>query len=441
MNDYMSQIDEIGQLDKQEVVTESYFGKSPELLECERLIKKMIGKLKVSEKDIPNRMVNTKISEWPENKAICKLLQKQFGFKEMYLHWSGSPEENAFSAARGIITMAVGSGSGMPSIPIKLTNGTYYDSDHAYLCCVNVYAGLIDMGATAEELMACILHEIGHNFDVSLLNITSDVVESCHIAYFFINFNKIQFAILKGLCDVLPRIQNLIINQNMSEYLKDMLQRIDAYIEDHKNAVKKECEIYLRDVKKSKTYPLISMIIIIVLNLANDIWKHGLYYTVWNNSAGYSREIFSDSFATAFGYGPATISLHAKFATETRMSKALYSKDNPDHVYNDYANVIAGCLLTLLDPHPMTQTRMKNQIFMLRSELNKDDIPPSIKKAIARDLEHAQKIYDTQCLHTQEENALSASIALARFNEKFFDGKLELRDIFVRILNLGSSNA
>lgn len=438
MKDIMCDIDDIG---KMEPVKESYFGKSAELLECERLIKIMIGKLKVSDNKLPARAVDTKISDWKENKAICVCLQKQFGFKEMYLHWSGEPVENAFSGVRGIITMTSGSGSGMPSVPLKLSNGTYYDTDHNYLCAVNIYAGLIDMGMTAEEIVAVILHEIGHNFDVSLLAITSDIVEASHLAYSIANYGKHATDLFKMLYDILPRIQNWIIGQNMSSYLKDMLQQIDAYIDDNKNQLMKRWEIWLRDVQKTKMYPLFWVMFIVVYNMSNDIWLHGLYYAVWNNAAGYSREVFSDSFATAFGYGPATVSVQSKFTTDTRLTKLLYSKNNPKHAYNEYATVIAGCMLTLIDPHPMCQTRMKNQINMLKSEMKASDIPPSIKAAIQRDLDNAQKIYDTQCLHTQEENATGAMIALARFNEKFFGGKMELRDIFVRILNLGSSNA
>lgn len=84
---------------------------------------------------------------------------------------------------------------------------------------------------------------------------------------------------------------------------------------------------------------------------------------------------------------------------------------------------------------------MKNQINALKSDLKDSSIPPSLKVAIQADLDKATEIYNTRLLHTDEENSYDIMIAFARLNENIFHGKLEIRDLLVRVLNLGQTNA
>ena len=62
------------------------------------------------------------------------------------------------------------------------------------------------------------------------------------------------------------------------------------------------------------------------------------------------------------------------------------SKKNKYNVYNQYILVSMMLVNSVLDPHPMEQTRIKNQINKLRKELASEDLDPSLKANIEKDI-------------------------------------------------------
>ena len=458
-----------------EPVQEAYFGKTKNLLEAEQILGQIINKLKLKSIDgIPKRVVDKAISinQSKENKKLCECFQKEFGFKEMVIRWDGRPTVNAFThGAGGLIKFA---SSGKPKLPVK-QGDRYYDSQHEYICCVNVFAGLIDEGITKGELMAVILHEIGHNFECTPLNNLYLVTDYLWIPVYFFRITsalKPALNILSGVKDFsstvkgslyLYRAYNYMLqaigllelqyyNEHNSEIMKKYFEALDKHIKENKNKIIelwkariKEWKEWEKEIKKDKDQFNVSLagrlmgdwICIILdgvfepLNLAHDIY---------DSQSRYSGEVFADSFATAYGYGAETVSFQSK-VSKMRTNNIYLDKKNKYNVYNQYLVVMSMITNSILDCHPMDQTRMKNQINKLRRELESSDVPDNMKKSIKSDLDKAEKLYDAYLNMDDKEHEISVLINLRNLNETYFGGKLELRDLFNRIFSLGMAEA
>lgn len=448
-----------------EPVQEAYFGKTKNLIQAERVIAKIMNKLKLKKlEDYPKRVVETavEINKSKENKELCRLLKEQFGFKEMIIHWDGQWEVNAYSMARGIIKMV---SEDMPRLPVKQKDGGYYDAGHNYLCCVNVYAGLIDEKLTPAEIMAVILHEIGHNFQCTPLHSLFCVTDYLWIpVYFNQGWEGIKSIAYHGY-DILTawsvylwftRATNTLvaklIGEKGSEYLKQAFQDFDNWLTKNKAELKRQLAEMVRDYKKQQeeikkdkdqfaSGVLFNLAMAWITSIANGImaptWLAG---NIYDAQSGYTGEVFADSFATAYGYGAETVSVQSKFEN-MNFKTPYFSKQNKYHTYNQYLLVMMELTITLLDPHPLAQTRIKNQINKLRRELNSKDVPPELKVSIEKDLAKAEKLYDEYLKMTPAQRHLAVIINFRNINETYFGGKLELRDLINRMLNFGKAEA
>ena len=204
-------------------VTESYFGKTKTLIEAEKVVRDIIKEFKM--KGLGKRIVTAaEINKSPLNRKLEALLQEQFGFGELKIHWLGAPTVSMFGTTNGIVKLI---NSKMPKLPIQANNGGYYDSSHNYLCVIGIYCGILDVGVTADQVMAFILHEIGHQFNcaplstlVSILDYVMIPVEMLHLV------NSV-----KGMRD---KYREMMAQANLTASLmdRDLLAAINQYGED-----------------------------------------------------------------------------------------------------------------------------------------------------------------------------------------------------------------
>lgn len=94
-----------------------------------------------------------------------------------------------------------------------------------------------------------------------------------------------------------------------------------------------------------------------------------------------------------------------------------------------------------VDPHPLNQTRIKNQVNKLKSELENADLSPAMKKALMDDLVRTEAVYNEMITENKDNKHLAILLFIYSINEHIFKGKLEIRDIFNRIFNFGRSEA
>lgn len=459
-----------------EPVQEAYFGKTKNLLEAEKYLGQIMNKLKLKNiNEIPKRVTEKAlyINNSKENKKLCECFAKEFGFKEMIIHWDGTPVVDGYTHGAGGLIKFVSSGK--PKLPVR-QGDRYYDSTHEYVCCVNIYAGLIDQGLTKGEMMSVILHEIGHNFECTPLNNFYLVMDYlwipiylCKVATLLkptlnslwpgakeFKFNFKGFIYLYQTYQYLIQMFDLAEGQhyqeNNSEFMKKAFQEMDKWIKDNKN---KLIELWKVRIKEHKEWQkqVAKDRDIFNTSLAGKLFDKwfcaildgmfeplNLAHQIYRAQSGYSGEVFADSFATAYGYGAETVSSQAKFA-KMATNNVFTDKRNSYNVYNQYLILMAEFTSTLMDPHPLDQTRMKNQINKLRRELDSSEVPESMKKSIKADLDKAEKVYNEYLKLSDDERHLTILINVRIINETYFGGKMELRDITNRIFSLGMAEA
>lgn len=164
--------------------SEAYFGKSQNLVKCEDILKKMQALVKTKTSvDLTNHMYN---------KALSKALEDEFGFAQVHITWYRTRVTDLAGAlSTGNIVGPIAQATyvdvyTIPSVNIFIRNPTafiknplkkgkrYYDTNHSLVVSISVSMATIRYDVlTPAELLACILHEIGHNFDTSVYRMSS----------------------------------------------------------------------------------------------------------------------------------------------------------------------------------------------------------------------------------------------------------------------------
>jgi hypothetical protein len=260
-----------------------------------------------------------------------------------------------------------------------------------------------------------------------------------------------SYKISKYYDEIKMSLLRLFYNYVLPEdYVKQMFEYMDNWLLNNKNRVLAEFEVYAKEIQKAKDFYTKNpdyLNIGIVWNLTKDIvdfilsGKILFIQKMINNQSGYSNEVFADSFATAYGYGAATVSLHRKLSYFLLHNKNLF-KENKYNVYNQYLFVMANLSYTFLDEHPMSQTRMRKQIDKLKAELNDPDVDPRIRKELLKDIERSEKLYNEYTTELPPDlRHLAVIMNFIQLNEMYFGGKLDLREPINRVLNFGKAEA
>jgi hypothetical protein len=275
---------------KSDIFQEAYYGKTKILLEAEKCLNQIV--LKVT------RDPSTIVDKTPENIRLQALLKKQFGFKEVNILWNNTPGfmPNACTLI-GVESLALGNFS----YQIDNKNG-YYDSKHINYCVVQISSSMITYsGVTGSELLAIILHEIGHNFDASIYNILKYV-------FFLIKPVEVQsvdeetgLAVkTKVPASIYTVISKLVANSEVFKRFNVGVQRFYDFVLEKLPSLNNFLAIlndYISNAGKilsriAGVYNILSIPQIILMAPISHI----------GYMAERKTEIFADSFATVYGY-------------------------------------------------------------------------------------------------------------------------------------------
>lgn len=397
-----------------EILEESYQGKTATLKKAEKCCDKIVRKIKAMSLD---KMIDTDINNDRDVLELASLLKKEFGFNMCTLTFNNSTKINAYTIpARGIFTTL----GGMPVFPVE-RNGKYYDEKHGYSCWVFVFEGVIKfMDLTGGELLAVILHEIGHNFET-------------HI---FAQLHKLAMGICAAsiiglptamMFDLVPIIAATIHNATITT-LQQQFPGISKYMNLIKRLID-ELESFTSIIPFAKMGRLI-------LGLASHIDANPIE-TARNTIFGTSGEIFADSFAATYGYGPEMASVSFKFTkystNDTEVDKAI-SRIPVLGLIKDMNERTARGLIRIIDPHPDDDARILNNIKKLEKDLNDPSIPAKLKKDIKRDLAEMQKYYDKlDKVESYEETNQYFTFAIQYINKRL-GGNLDIKNVILRSL-------
>ena len=351
------------------LVMEGYVGKTPNLVKVEKIFEEIkteiasVGDDKIAQYKYAMQLNLT----WDKRfRLVEKLFEKEFGFKKFQLISKSNVVANAFTMISSKFTKV--NISKMPELPTK-HGKRYYDASQQYLCSVWLYSSLF-VDLTPGEIMAIILHEVGHNFDV----VRESWVADC-IAHFMLqnraDFEKDQAEEYEDGLNYYKwerRRDSETENNNMS---KVSIERLREFL----NSVKIP---RFDDLLNLVVYPIAGPILSVLVAMSGGYWR------------SVASEFFADSFATAYGYGPDLISSFKKFEDENIY---LGKADSFLGTVNYTTRILPGILFFMLDVHPSTQARLKRQITDLEKIVNDPDTPKETKQLAKRDADLCKAIY------------------------------------------------
>lgn len=160
-------------------INEIYFGKTKEIQAIEDAIdhfrQKYMGKYNPYKVNID-----------PEIITINRMFENQFGFGTFAFQIVPDPQYNAYTCPISYRFDVNTYGIGNKENLLADRSTFKFNKEMDYACTVNITTGLIfNPNFTTEEVMACILHEIGHNF-YFVLNKKNAVLVNVYKALLFV---------------------------------------------------------------------------------------------------------------------------------------------------------------------------------------------------------------------------------------------------------------
>ena len=359
-----------------QTINEAYVGKTRELLEIE----KQLGRFR--SKWMGQMIAKDECNEDIELIKLNRMFEKFTGFNPFCLNIITSKQINA-------MTFPIGMRFDVPvdlSKDIKVSSaGMKMDPKKEYCLLTYIYSGLIfNEEYTDGEILAILLHEIGHNF-------AGGVIPSIGFLDLVHKFQGFVITCLSlGVGGLIytnagvkfkERIGNWLMKNGMINLIVRTARNFNSIFE------------YI-GIEIQGFYAM--------FNLGMDrimaYIQHLMYSCMYNpalllsNILGYGNENFADQYAAMHGYGP-------------ELSSALHkmSYNGPSEVRNAIQKVpILGALMAMsetvcymiispIEPHPLVPRRMKTCIELCQEELKSGRMDPKVKKRLLEDLKKLEK--------------------------------------------------
>lgn len=365
-----------------EYINEVYFGESKGLQDIQDQISLIRGKYK------SNNKYFSKINSDADMQKLNRLFESFFGFETFSLVVEETSLYNAYTFP---LSWAVGTGNAKDNIETTKT-GFRFKKNKGLNAFVVVHAGLFLSDELSDrEVLAVILHEIGHNFESSLDD----------ICVFRSYFNKCFSFILLLTAPIHLLIGNGQAVASSSNQLRgwtnrtaEKIKRDNKGLNDIFHMVKGLTGIVTDIITNVNA---LQSLFVTVLNPIG-VFIGSIYGNIMNtiqNPIMFIRQMFggvrservADNFASMYGYGPDLSSALRKFDEEGYGISAYKAGKNIPifgHLYDLYSVPITT-ILSLMDPHPNTAARMYDQFNYIRKELNKADIDPKMKKQLNKE--------------------------------------------------------
>ena len=357
------------------ILNEAYIGKTQILQQIEE----QIGAIRIKTK------YNSDFDRLPEVQKLNRLVEEQFGMDIFALHMVHKNEINAYThvIARNFDVYRLKNFSSYVIGDRK--TGYRFKKDNGFCIMVTFYYGLfMNPDLSDAEILAIMLHEIGHNF--------ADFID-----------NQIKFANQSIMDDYLAvKIMNILTNVIKSDVLLDNIGNVlygdmtNAYNTKEVNKEKNQAPSTMAGnakgigLKVSGFFDVCAGILskynIITLGIAKfHIFLRKPYEDTMKKSALISvkrkNEIIADKFCAIYGYGPELGSGLQKtdnYITKEDeiISKLPFGKKFIEAWDMLYLNI------NEFDCHPHNIQRINACISVLEEELKKQDLDPKIKKEI-----------------------------------------------------------
>jgi Zn-dependent protease with chaperone function len=284
-----------------------------------------------------------------------------------------------------------------------------------YVCVSSPLASLL----SPKELLAIILHEVGHNFYKSGVSSTIISVLFSPIIFLYKKAYEMKGDFVKDLLTFNPVRKTLA-------FISVKFSETDGIIDKVKE--------FLNPLLFLAAIP--SLIKDLLANTVNAILS--LFF-----KEGYANEKFADNFASMHGYGSALSSALVKLTEKSYMISGKESeKEIPELNRNlNFFQTILIMIVAPFDEHPSVIKRIDNQIKLMEKSISKEKSKKKIefiRQEISR-LKETKEIYKKTLEKAIGENSeiiISSQSALDNVKEFFSKGGGEIEDISKSSSNL-----
>lgn len=361
-------------------LNEQYF-QNEKLTELEKLF----GKLRSN-----NKYKTITYNTDPTTKEISLLVEDIFGFNSFQLIIEQSQLPNAFTYP---LSSKIDTWNYKKCVK-KSNKGLQFTPTAKVNVVAHITTALLqDDRFTDREIVAILLHEIGHNFSDSINNTLG----------IFSNFKKVL--LIPAICSPM----NIIHIKDISNTITGSITKYNDYMRknypslvDAFNSLKMFIGLgqYVLLII-NKTIGLIpTQVVTNLLNTFNNIVQQitknpfNLVFNTIFKFFGKEDEYTSDSFCAMYGYGPDLTSALIKLERHnaTPVDEALKST-TIGALYLALTEESIDFICSLIsNNHPSTAKRLLNILNLLEQEYNKDYINPKTKKAIKEEMDEIKKL-------------------------------------------------
>ena len=433
-------------LPERKPINEAYFGRTPGI---EKMIRQMHilrerygvfdGRHKLREYIVP---FNADINVSEELIEFNRIVEQEFGFGCFALNVYQSAVPNAYT--QPISSMFDMRAEDLKRNLVFTKNGIKYD-ERAKYCIITSIASCVILSSDYldEEIVAIVLHEIGHNFSNALsgklanLNLVAKTYDLT-LKIYQIMIDLFSGDFYRAYSDTLSTLTQTHAWTNFStQFTKalanDPIGRFYLRLLDAIRVLLAGANAVISDI---------SILIFVVAALANPIViaagaaimqvfqipSYALNTYVFGR---YKDEQLADSFLTMYGMGEYQASALAKLRKGSKTPGNMLLKiPIVGHIAN-LTLMPASILVSMFESHGLNSTRCSNEIKMLEAELKTQKLDPKMKKQIQKDIDNIKAAYDKYyVVHDSDKaNAVMDPDIVNRLWEQWLFEKLGKNDI------------
>ena len=366
-----------------ELLDEAYFKKSKKLLEMEKAISDIRSAYMG---DIGNELIGArspgKIETSREWIKLKTLIEEQFGFYSVNLVLDRTTLPNAYTLP---ITCTF-DGSFEASKAFYTDNtGFKYKPEYRYCTLIGITEGMMfHKDLSPGEILSILLHEIGHNFDTTCFThlppltavlMVLEVIESLKIGVMKMKPDLI----LNALVTLFTSTVNT--RRVASKGLDKIIQGELWCIYDCFQAIM----MIPRDLLTKLIFIPLGTIMAPIQGILTAIATSGaIPYINW--IYGYSKENYSDKFASMHGYGPELVSaMNKSFRKPLGSETVIGSIPIIGHLYGLYG-IFFTMMSGLFDTHPVPSARIEACVSIIEHDLSDSRLDKKTKDQIRKDI-------------------------------------------------------
>lgn len=406
-------------------VMEAYYGKPKEFLTVEKELDKLITIIKKENSTLLNSTNKamqlskplTDLNKTDSIITIENIIKKFFGFKEFHLC--------IYYPIDDFITARYNAYTDPSSFNFFKRDKTTGKIDRSSICVgVNIDMLLILYGdLNADEVLAVILHEIGHNMDISIFMLLSNFPFDLSD---ILNKTPLPTLMGKALGSLLHDIFDI------GRFKPQIISKVESILNEKFPILLRLTTFYHELILNFKSADKFQNIMSIIKNPMLSL----PYLIKPSNIFGYANEKYADSFATAYGYGMATSTLRNKLQKSDNfvINKILTNIPIINYAY-DLSNITFEILTMSSDPHPTDAVRISEQLNKLKRDQQDPNLSPRLKKSLQEEIDELQNFIDNYYLNF-DKNDNNKRIFTWMFNYlviKVFKNKIDFRETFETI--------